>query len=95
MPMHPLPAIVNHGVPVALCSDDPSAFGNMGLTFDFFQVRRVTAYIHLRIPDTHPGAFDTGQVYVASEVNGLNTLRELVWDSIRVSVDCLARPCLP
>ncbi|KAI0709749.1 Metallo-dependent hydrolase [Earliella scabrosa] len=61
MPMHPLPAIVNHGVPVALCSDDPSAFGNMGLTFDFFQV------------------------YVASEVNGLHTLRQLVWDSIRFS----------
>lgn len=36
--MHPLPAIMNHGVPVALCSDDPSAFGNMGLSFDFFQV---------------------------------------------------------
>lgn len=38
MPMHPLPAILNHGVHVALCSDDPSAFGNMGLSFDFFQV---------------------------------------------------------
>lgn len=37
--MHPLPAILNHGVHVALCSDDPSAFGNMGLSFDFFQVR--------------------------------------------------------
>ncbi|KAI0748686.1 Metallo-dependent hydrolase [Daedaleopsis nitida] len=61
MPMHPLPAIMNHGVPVALCSDDPSAFGNMGLTFDFFQV------------------------FVASEVNGLGTLREFVWDSIRFS----------
>ncbi|KAI0709750.1 Metallo-dependent hydrolase [Earliella scabrosa] len=61
MPMHPLPAIINHGVPVALCSDDPSVFGNMGLTFDFFQV------------------------FVASEVNGLHTLRQLVWDSIRFS----------
>ncbi len=38
MPMHPLPAIMNHGVHVALCSDDPAVFGNMGLTFDFFQV---------------------------------------------------------
>ncbi len=37
--MHPLPAILNHGVHVALCSDDPSVFGNMGLSFDFFQVR--------------------------------------------------------
>ncbi|RPD64539.1 Metallo-dependent hydrolase [Lentinus tigrinus ALCF2SS1-7] len=61
MPMHPLPAIMNHGVHVALCSDDPAVFGNMGLTFDFFQV------------------------FVASELNGLYTLRELVWDSIRFS----------
>ncbi|KAH9928472.1 Metallo-dependent hydrolase [Epithele typhae] len=38
MPMHPLPAVLNHGVHVALCSDDPSIFGNMGLSFDFFQV---------------------------------------------------------
>ena len=27
------------GAALALCSDDPSVFGNMGLTFDFFQVR--------------------------------------------------------
>ncbi|PCH44698.1 Metallo-dependent hydrolase [Wolfiporia cocos MD-104 SS10] len=38
MPMHPLPVLVNHGVHVALCSDDPAIFGNMGLSFDFFQV---------------------------------------------------------
>ncbi|KAI0086133.1 Metallo-dependent hydrolase [Irpex rosettiformis] len=38
MPMHPLPALINHGVPVSLCSDDPAVFGNMGLSFDFFQV---------------------------------------------------------
>ncbi|TFK54820.1 Metallo-dependent hydrolase [Heliocybe sulcata] len=38
MPMHPLPIIVNHGIPVALCSDDPAVFGNMGLSFDYFQV---------------------------------------------------------
>ncbi|KAF8891213.1 hypothetical protein BD779DRAFT_1513860, partial [Infundibulicybe gibba] len=38
MPMHPLPILMNNGVPVALCSDDPSVFGNMGLTYDFFQV---------------------------------------------------------
>ncbi|KAF5380946.1 hypothetical protein D9615_004143 [Tricholomella constricta] len=37
MPMHPLPILLNYGVPVALCSDDPAVFGNMGLTFDFFQ----------------------------------------------------------
>ena len=38
MPMHPLPALMNQGVHVALCSDDPAVFGNMGLSFDFFQV---------------------------------------------------------
>lgn len=38
MPMHPLPVILNRGIPVALCSDDPSVFGNMGLSFDFYQV---------------------------------------------------------
>ncbi|KLO10537.1 adenosine deaminase-related growth [Schizopora paradoxa] len=35
---HPLASLINQGVPVALCSDDPSVFGNMGLSFDFFQV---------------------------------------------------------
>lgn len=59
--MHPLPAVLNQGVHIALCSDDPSVFGNMGLSFDFFQV------------------------FVASEVNTLATLREFVWDSIKVS----------
>lgn len=38
MPMHPLPILINHGVPVALSSDDPALFQNMGLSFDFFQV---------------------------------------------------------
>ncbi|KXN92283.1 Adenosine deaminase CECR1-A [Leucoagaricus sp. SymC.cos] len=38
MPMHPLPIMLNNGIPVALCSDDPSVFGNMGLTYDYFQV---------------------------------------------------------
>ncbi|KAK1217396.1 hypothetical protein PQX77_019936 [Marasmius sp. AFHP31] len=35
---HPLPVLLNNGIHVALCSDDPSVFGNMGLTFDYFQV---------------------------------------------------------
>ncbi|KAF9445430.1 Metallo-dependent hydrolase [Macrolepiota fuliginosa MF-IS2] len=38
MSMHPLPILLNNGVPVALSSDGPSVFGNMGLTYDFFQV---------------------------------------------------------
>ena len=33
------------------------------------------------VTDADPGA---EQVFVASEVNGLHTLRQLVWDSIRV-----------
>ncbi|KAJ7632900.1 hypothetical protein FB45DRAFT_913828 [Roridomyces roridus] len=38
MLMHPLPVLINNGVPVALSPDDPAMFGNMGLTFDFYQV---------------------------------------------------------
>ncbi|KII89146.1 hypothetical protein PLICRDRAFT_175374 [Plicaturopsis crispa FD-325 SS-3] len=38
MPTHPLPAMINNGVPVALCSDDPAIFGSMGLSYDFYQV---------------------------------------------------------
>ncbi|KAH7908872.1 Metallo-dependent hydrolase [Hygrophoropsis aurantiaca] len=38
MTMHPLPILLNNGVPVALSSDDPTVFQNMGLSFDFFQV---------------------------------------------------------
>ncbi|KIM79690.1 hypothetical protein PILCRDRAFT_74115 [Piloderma croceum F 1598] len=50
MPMHPLPSLINHGIPVALCSDDSAVFGNMGLSFDFFQVlvaSEVTGLIQL------------------------------------------------
>ena len=38
MPMHPLPILMNQGIHIALSSDDPAMFGNMGLSFDFFQV---------------------------------------------------------
>jgi len=41
--MHPLPIMMNNGVPISLNSDDPSVFGNMGLTYDFFQVRSFPA----------------------------------------------------
>ena len=36
--MHPIASVLNHGISVCLCSDDPSAFGNLGLSFDFYQV---------------------------------------------------------
>ncbi|KAJ7940406.1 hypothetical protein B0H13DRAFT_1937950 [Mycena leptocephala] len=51
MLMHPLPIMMNNGLPVALCSDDPAMFGNMGLSFDFYQVlvaSEVTGLIALR-----------------------------------------------
>ncbi|PVG02591.1 adenosine deaminase-related growth [Serendipita vermifera] len=38
MPAHPLAAMLNHGVPIALASDDPGIFSNLGLSYDFFQV---------------------------------------------------------
>ncbi|KAK7467373.1 hypothetical protein VKT23_004430 [Stygiomarasmius scandens] len=38
MHMHPLPALFNHGLHIVLSSDDPSIWGSMGLTFDFYQV---------------------------------------------------------
>ncbi|KAG1735159.1 Metallo-dependent hydrolase [Suillus occidentalis] len=38
MPMHPLPIILNQGIPVVLSSDDPAIFNSMALSFDFFQV---------------------------------------------------------
>ena len=42
IPMHPLPVLINQGVHVVLSSDDPAVFGNMGLTFDFYQVGMAT-----------------------------------------------------
>ena len=47
--MHPLPIVINNGIPVALCSDDPAVFGNLGLTFDFYQVSHV---FHVSIAET-------------------------------------------
>jgi len=38
MPMHPLPILLNNGIPVAISSDDPGVFGNAGLSFDMYQV---------------------------------------------------------
>ena len=38
MPNHPLPAVLNNGVPVSLNSDDSAVFDSMGLSYDFYQV---------------------------------------------------------
>lgn len=78
MPMHPLPALLNNGVPVALCSDDPAAFGNMGLTYDFYQVNKAV----ISLLSQH--ANGARQVLVASETTGLSTLGALARDSIEV-----------
>ena len=79
MPMHPLPVLINNGVPVALCSDDPAVFGNMGLSFDFYQVCHdiVDYYIPKETIPIH-------QVFVSSEITGLLTLKCLARDSIEV-----------
>ncbi|CAE6380112.1 unnamed protein product [Rhizoctonia solani] len=34
---HPLTTLLNHGLPVVLCPDNPASFGYAGLSFDFFQ----------------------------------------------------------
>jgi len=36
--MHPIASVLNNGIPVYFFSDDPPAFGNLGLSFDFYQV---------------------------------------------------------
>ena len=38
MPAHPLPVLLNYGVPVSLNSDDLAVFDTMGLSYDFYQV---------------------------------------------------------
>jgi len=37
MPMHPLPILLNNGVPVTLNSDDGTLFNNVGVTYDMYQ----------------------------------------------------------
>lgn len=81
MPMHPLPILLNSGIPVALSSDSPSGFGNMGLTYDFFQVKFYDDYLRLTPPLTRALC---SQVLVSSEITGLSTLGVLARDSIEV-----------
>ncbi|XP_006457910.1 hypothetical protein AGABI2DRAFT_114933 [Agaricus bisporus var. bisporus H97] len=81
MPMHPLPCILNNGVPVALSCDDPSVFGNLGVTYDFYQVINCD-----RVARFPPLDADESQVLVASEINGLSTLGTLARDSIEFSM---------
>ena len=38
MPAHPMPMLIAHGIEVVVSNDDPGAFGNLGLSYDFFQV---------------------------------------------------------
>ena len=83
--MHPLPILLNNGVPVALCSDDPAVFGNLGLTYDFFQVCVIFGC-----------SFDSNmrfifQVLVSSEISGLSMLGQLARDSLEVTMSVY--PC--
>ncbi|KAL5511778.1 hypothetical protein ACEPAH_4996 [Sanghuangporus vaninii] len=62
MPAHPLPILLNHGVKIALNSDDPSVFGNMGLSYDFFQVlvaSEITGLITLKALARHSLEYST------------------------------------
>jgi len=80
--MHPLHILLNNGVHVALSSDDPSVFGNMGLTFIFVQVYKFTStYQELC-------AYIESQVLVSSEVTGLSTLGQLAQLEDSLEVDC-------
>lgn len=85
--MHPLPIVINNGIPVALCSDDPAVFGNMGLSFDFFQV---CFYQQEKRQQNESGTQLRPQVLVASEVTGLIQLGEMARDSIQVGAFVLS-----
>jgi hypothetical protein len=78
MPMHPLPILLNNGIPVTLCSDDPAVFGNMGLTFDYFQVFLASLWILSSLLTI------VSQVLVSSEITGLITLRDMARNSLKV-----------
>ena len=70
--------MVNNGVPVALCSDDPAIFGNMGLTYDFFQVSQSWQYFY------QPSPKAISKVLVGSEINGLMTMKALARQGLEV-----------
>lgn len=35
---HPIALLLNYNIPVSLSCDDPQFFGNVGLSYDFYQV---------------------------------------------------------
>ncbi|KAG9119192.1 hypothetical protein FRC07_005932 [Ceratobasidium sp. 392] len=78
MPMHPLPVLLNNGLSVALCPDDPSVFGNMGLSFDFYQACT-------RDPQANPWINTSFQVIVASEITSILSLGQLARQSLEFS----------
>lgn len=81
MPMHPLPILLNNGVSVALCCDDPAVFGNLGLSYDFSQVSWC-----LDGTATEQYVFTTGhQVLVSSEITGLTSLGIMALESLLVN----------
>ncbi|CAE6526222.1 unnamed protein product [Rhizoctonia solani] len=44
---HPLTTLLNHGIPVVLCPDNPAAYGYAGLSLDFFQAMIISKHSNL------------------------------------------------
>ena len=81
MPMHPLPILLNHGVPIALNSDDPAIFGYMGLSYDFFQViasSEVTGLLTLAQIARDSITVGISTAFVTSCSNGVFSFRPLI-----------------